>query len=61
MCDYLNGIVKGENMDNKTIQRIKKFAIEELQSIYGFCGVIENEDIIILNSGDDIKITIKRT
>ena len=47
-------------MDNRAIQRIKKFAIEELQSVYGFCGVIENEEVIILNSGNNIKITIEK-
>lgn len=50
----------GKIMDNKTVEKIKKFAIHELQAVYGFCGLIETDDLIILNSGDDIKITIRK-
>jgi hypothetical protein len=46
--------------DNQSVQSIKRFIINELQSVYSYCGVIESDDVIILNSGDDIKITIEK-
>lgn len=49
-------------MTNPVLDRIKKFAIQELQAAYGYCGAAEGDDMVMLNSDDkngkDIKITI---
>lgn len=50
-------------MNNAVLDRIKKFAIQELKNEYGYCGSAEGEDFALLNSedrnGNDIKINIK--
>ncbi len=50
-------------MKNPVLERIKKYAIQELNAAYGYCGAAEGDDMVMLNSDDrngkDIKITIK--
>ncbi len=50
-------------MKNEILEKIKKFAINELNHAYGYCGSAESDDSVMLNSddnnGNDIKITIK--
>ena len=49
-------------MDNIVLEKIKMFAIQELQNEYGYCGAADAPNIAILNAedsnGEDIKITI---
>ena len=49
-------------MDNTVLEDIKKYAINRLNSTYGYCGVAEGADTVMLNSDDrngrDILITI---
>jgi hypothetical protein len=50
-------------MKNTVLERIKNFAIKELNAAYGYCGVAEGDDSVMINSDDkngaDIKIIIK--
>ncbi len=50
-------------MTNEILEKIKKFAINELNQAYGYCAAAESDDYVMLNSedrkGNDIKITIK--
>lgn len=50
-------------MKNQVLEEIKAFAVKRLQETYGYCGVADNDDMIIINSSDgngsDFKITIK--
>lgn len=50
-------------MKNEVLDRIKAFAVKELNNAYGYCGLAESEDSVMINSDDkngmDIKITIK--
>jgi len=50
-------------MTNEILEKIKKFAINELNKAYGYCSSAEGDDFAMLNSedgnGHDIKITIK--
>ena len=50
-------------MENPVLEKIKKYAIQELNAAYGYCGAMEGEDMVMLNSDDkngkDIKISIK--
>lgn len=50
-------------MNDKALTDIKDFAVDRLNSAYGFCGAMDSENIIVINSSDDdsreiiIKIT----
>lgn len=49
-------------MDNKVLDDIKKYAIQRLNQSYGYCGVAEGKDMVLLNSGaegENITIQIK--
>lgn len=50
-------------MENAILEEIKEFAKAKLMGAYGYCGVAEGPDMVMLNSDDkdghDIKITIK--
>ena len=50
-------------MNNEVLERIKAFAIKELNNAYGYCGCASGENTAMLNSDDkngfDITITIK--
>jgi hypothetical protein len=50
-------------MDNKVLSDIAEYAKKRLMESYGFCGVMENPEMVMLNSddgdGNDIKIVIK--
>lgn len=50
-------------MENAILNEIKEFAREKLMYAYGYCGVAEGPNNVMLNSDDkngyDIKITIK--
>ena len=50
-------------MKNDVLEKIKKFAVNELKNAYGYCGSAEGDNVAMLNSddkqGNDIKITIK--
>jgi hypothetical protein len=49
-------------MENPTLERIKLHAIQTLQTSFGYCGVAEGDDMVMINSSDsegrDIKIEI---
>jgi len=46
--------------DQEMVERIKKDLISKLQSEFGFCGVAEGDNNIMINSGNEnIVITIK--
>ena len=40
-------------MDNKVLDDIKKYAIQRLNSEYGYCGTAEAPAMAMLNSGND--------
>lgn len=44
--------------DRRTIQEIKKYLVGMLIEKYGYCGVAESPDDVMLNSGDNILIRI---
>ena len=47
-------------MDEKTVQEIKEMLIKKLKEDFGYCGCVEGENAIMLNSGkDNIVINIK--
>jgi hypothetical protein len=50
-------------MKNEVLERIKAFAIKELQNAYGYCGCASGDNSAMLNSDDkngfDISIVIK--
>ena len=50
-------------MKDSVLERIKLFAIKELNNAYGYCGSAEGEEMAMLNSddnnGNNISITIK--
>ncbi len=52
-------------MKNEALNDIKEFATKRLQQEYGYCGVMENDEMVMINSDDKdgndiaIKITIK--
>lgn len=50
-------------MKNPILEKIKTYAIKELNAAYGYCGSAEGEHMAMLNSddkeGNDIKITIR--
>jgi len=52
-------------MTNEILNEIKMFAIGKLQTSYGYCGVAESDEMIMINSDDKngkdiiIKITLK--
>lgn len=50
------------SINNTVLAKVRDIAVQELRSTYGYCGVIEGEDIVIITSADgegkDIKITI---
>ena len=37
--------------DKRVFDEIKKYIKDKLQSEFGFCGVAEGEDVVMLNSG----------
>lgn len=49
-------------MENEVLDRIKKFAIQELQREYGFCACADGDQDVMLDAtdreGNDIKIKI---
>nr|WP_287018636.1 hypothetical protein [Halomonas sp.] len=46
-------------MENKVLEDIKQYAIQRLNSEYGYCGSVEASNMAMLNSGGDNKnITI---
>lgn len=50
--------------DNDILNEIKDFAVQKLKDTYGFCGILDNQEMIILNSTDHKcreDITIKIT
>lgn len=50
-------------MKNTILNDIKEHVTNKLKYAYGYCGVAENDQIIVINSsdkkGNDIKITIQ--
>lgn len=50
-------------MKDSVLERIKNFAIKELNNTYGYCSSAEGEEMAMLNSddnkGNDISIVIK--
>jgi len=49
-------------MKNAKLDRVKSKIIDLLKADFGYCGSMENEDQVILNTGngeDDFRITIK--
>jgi len=52
-------------MNNSVLERIKNFAVSELRGNYEYCGVMESDEFILINSDDkngkDIKIKITLT
>jgi len=50
-------------MKNPVLNRIKEFAKKELTAAYGYCGIMENDNLIMLNSDDkaghDISVKIE--
>lgn len=52
-------------MENEILKDIMEYAKNKLMSAYGYCGVAENGEMIMLNSddknGNDIKINITLT
>lgn len=50
-------------MEDPVLEVIKHFVVVQLQSNYGYCGVMNSKNLAILNSsngaGKDIEITIK--
>ncbi len=50
-------------MEEEIMQKIKNFAVEECKRAFGFAGVAENDELIMINSGKEkdlkIKITLK--
>ena len=50
-------------MKNAILERIKDFAVKELETAYGYCGVAEGDHMAMINSDDknglDIKIILK--
>lgn len=50
-------------MKNQILDEIKDFAKSKLTEAYGFCGVADGDDIVMINStdseGNDIIINIK--
>lgn len=40
-------------MKNIILDRIKQFAINELQREYGYCGSAESDNSVILNTNDN--------
>lgn len=40
-------------MKNKILEEIKTFVIKRFKEEYGYCGVAENPDFVMLNSGGD--------
>jgi len=51
------------NKEKEVMQEIKKFAVQKCSGAFGFAGVAESDDKIIINSGGDkdLKITIEVT
>jgi len=49
-------------MDNPVLEKIKNFALQELNGAYGYCGLADSGESAMLNSddkaGNDIKIII---
>lgn len=49
-------------MENEVLKDIVEYAKNKLNQSYGYCGVMEGSDMVILNSedrkGNDIKINI---
>lgn len=50
-------------MKNEVLEKIKKFAVNELKAVYGYVGLADGNDQAMLNTydgqGNEIKITIK--
>lgn len=50
------------NRDKKAMEEIKNYLVKKLQADFGFCGVAEGENMIMINSGEGnliIKIEVK--
>lgn len=48
-------------MENSVVNKIKDFAVKEFQTAYGYAGVAEGDEMIMINSGNDENIIMKIT
>ena len=46
-------------MEKEVLDKIKKYAIIECQRAFGFAGLVETDDMFIINSGKEQSLIIK--
>lgn len=46
-------------MEKELMKKVKDFIVKESNNVFGFCGVAESEDFIMINTGKEKDLIIK--